>query len=157
MSENILKNLLFLPNPGIANLAIHFQGLGMKFLSVFFLLGIILEFCTSWDFKSVLARTFAAALIISIFPAFITRGVETSFIISNTLIKRFSPNNPLVNGFTNSFQTVKKWKDIKGAASSFKLWKALGIFAKTISTDTLATIAWLFIFLCFLNYIKFEG
>ena len=150
MSENILKNLLFLPNPGIANLAIHFQGLGMKFLSVFFLLGIILEFFTSWDFKSVLARTFAAALIISVFPAFITRGVETSFIISNTLIKRFSPNNPLVNGFKNSYQTVKKLKDIKKAAASFKLWKALGIFAKTITTDTLATIAWLFIFLCFL-------
>jgi hypothetical protein len=96
MENNVIADLLFIQNQEANGVAHYILECSQKFLGVFFLLGTILEFFGEWNFQSVLKRLIFASILLVSFESMLIKGVNLSFEISGTLLKRFSPNNNLV-------------------------------------------------------------
>lgn len=99
MENNVIADLLFIQNQEAIRVSHYILQICQKFLGVFFLLGTILEFFGDWHFSGVLKRLLFASILLVSFESMLIKGVNLSFEISQTLLKRFSPNNNLVKTF----------------------------------------------------------
>ncbi len=142
MSVNILEDLLFLENKGPLALSKYISPLSLRYLGVFFILGVILEFMGEWAFSSVLKRTILAAIIISSSSYIITPSIKRSFSYSNQLIKRFDPQNKLISSWKKSSRTLHRYKK-KG---SDKSWLRLQILGKAVIEDTISFVSWILVY-----------
>jgi hypothetical protein len=124
MENNVIADLLFIQNPQAIRVSHYILECSQKFLGVFFLLGTILEFFAEWNFSGVLKRLIFASVLLVSFESMLIKGVNLSFEISQTLLKRFSPNNQLMKGFQKAKAEWEKEKGTK-SISAFGYLKAI--------------------------------
>lgn len=116
MESNVIADLLFIQNPQAIRVSHYILECSQKFLGVFFLLGTILEFAADWNFAGVLKRLIFASILLVSFESMLIKGVNLSFEISGTLLKRFSPNNNLVKAFQKAKSESLKENGAKSQA-----------------------------------------
>ncbi len=124
MENNVIADLLFIQNQEAIRVSQYILECSQKFLGVFFLLGTILEFFHEWNFSGVLKRLIFASILLVSFESMLIKGVNLSFEISGTLLKRFSPNNHLVKEFKKAQANHNKENNNK-SASRFGYLKAI--------------------------------
>jgi hypothetical protein len=115
MESNVIADLLFIQNPQAIRVSHYILECSQKFLGVFFLLGTILEFFADWNFSGVLKRLIFASVLLVTFESMLIKGVNLSFEISQTILKRFSPNNNLVKAMQKAKSEALNEKGQKSA------------------------------------------
>lgn len=146
MTTSLLKDLLFISNPKVLGLAEYLNKTALLFIMPAFFIGIITEFFTNFDFKSVAKRAVIAFLAIKLLTPIHIEAVDTSLKISSELIKKYSPQNK----FLTAYQTAKGDSQDAGTGTEKKgVWTKLTSIVKMLVNDPIVMIIFLLSYIAF--------
>lgn len=121
ISTNLLKELLLVTNPRVMGLSEYLSQASLMFVLPFFYIGMILEYFTNFDFKSVAKRTLIAFLAIKLFLPVYTGAVDVSLKTSSELLSKYSSQNKFLSAYQSaSVSTNSKagvWEKLKNIVS----------------------------------------
>jgi hypothetical protein len=142
MTTSMLKDLLLISNPKVLGLCEYLNKSALLFILPAFYIGIISEFFTNFDFKSVAKRAVIAFLAIRLLVPIHIEAVDTSLKVSSELIKRYSPQNKFLTAYQtakgDSLETTKKG-----------VWQKLTSIVKMLVDDPIVMIIFLFSYIAF--------
>lgn len=142
MTTSMLKDLLLISNPKVLGLCEYLNKSALLFILPAFYIGIISEFFTNFDFKSVAKRAVIAFLAIRLLVTIHIEAVDTSLKVSSELIKRYSPQNKFLTAYQtakgDSLETTKKG-----------VWQKLTSIVKMLVDDPIVMIIFLFSYIAF--------
>jgi hypothetical protein len=142
MTTSLLKDLLFISNPKVLGLCDYLNQSALLFILPAFYIGIISEFFTNFDFKSVAKRAVIAFLAIRLLTPIHIEAVDTSLKVSSELIKKYSPQNK----FLTAYETAKGDNLEAGKKG---VWKKLTSIVKILVDDPIIMIIFLFSYIAF--------
>jgi hypothetical protein len=142
MTTSLLKDLLFISNPKVLGLSEYLNNTAVLFIMPAFFIGIISEFFTNFDFKSVAKRAVIAFLAIRLLTPIHIEAVDTSLKISSELVKKYSPQNK----FLTAYQLAKG--DAVGAEKK-GVWSKLTSIVKMLVNDDIVLIIFLLSYIAF--------
>lgn len=146
MTTSLLKDLLFISNPKVMGLSEYLNKTALLFIMPAFFIGIITEFFTNFDFKSVAKRAVIAFLAIKLLTPIHIEAVDTSLKVSSELIKKYSPQNK----FLTAYQTAKGDSQDAGTATKKKgVWSKLTSIVKMLVNDPIVMIIFLLSYIAF--------
>jgi hypothetical protein len=146
MTTSLLKDLLFISNPKVLGLSEYLNKTALLFIMPAFFIGIITEFFTNFDFKSVAKRAVIAFLAIKLLTPIHIEAVDTSLKVSSELIKKYSPQNK----FLTAYQTAKGDTQDVGAITEKKgVWSKLTSIVKMLVNDPIVMIIFLLSYIAF--------
>lgn len=121
MESNLLKSLLLISNPKVMKLSEYLSQSAVLFILPVFYIGMILEYFTSFDFKSVAKRALIAFLAIKLFLPIYIGAVDVSLSASSGLLNEYSSQNKFLTAYKNaSTATDSKagvWERLKSIVS----------------------------------------
>lgn len=102
IESNLLKNLLLNSNPKIMGLSEYLAQSSLFFVLPAFYIGMIVEYFTNFDFKSVAKRTLIAFLAIKLFFPIYTGAVDVSLKTSSEILSKYSSQNKFLSAYQNA-------------------------------------------------------
>lgn len=102
IESNLLKNLLLNSNPKIMGLSEYLAQSSLLFVLPAFYIGMIVEYFTNFDFKSVAKRTLIAFLAIKLFLPIYTGAVDVSLKTSSEILSKYSSQNKFLSAYQNA-------------------------------------------------------
>jgi len=146
MTTSLLKDLLFISNPKVLGLTEYLNKTALLFIMPAFFIGIISEFFTNFDFKSIAQRAVIAFLAIKLLTPIHVEAVDTSLKVSSELIKRYSPQNK----FLTAYQTAKgEGLDSRTDTKKKGVWSKLTSIVKMLVNDPIVMIIFLLSYIAF--------
>lgn len=140
IETNLLKNLLLISNPKVLGLSEYLSHAALLFIMPAFYIGMIAEYFTNFDFKSVAKRAIVAFLAIKLFLPIHVEAVDLSLSASSKLLGQYSSHNK----FLTAYQNASKVSNSNGG-----VWERLRSIVSIITNDPIVV----FIFL--LSYTSF--
>lgn len=121
IESNLLKNLLLNSNPKIMGLSEYLAHSSLLFVLPAFYIGMILEYFSNFDFKSVAKRTLIAFLAIKLFLPIYTGSVDVSLKVSSEILSKYSSQNKFLSAYQNaavaSNSKAGVWERLKSIVS----------------------------------------
>lgn len=142
ISSSMLKDLLLVTNPNVLGLSNYLNQSALLFLLPAFYIGMIVEYFTNFDFKSVAKRSVIAFLAIKLLVPIHIEAVDTSLKVSSELLGRYSPQNKFVMAYQNA-----RGESIDGA--KIGVWSRLTSIVKMVVDDPIVTIIFLSSYVAF--------
>ncbi|QDK42714.1 hypothetical protein DOM21_14895 [Bacteriovorax stolpii] len=102
IETNLLKNLLLVSNPKVMGLSEYLSQVALMFVLPAFYIGMIVEYFTSFDFKSVAKRALIAFLAIKLFLPVYTGAVDVSLKTSSELLSKYSSHNKFLSAYQSA-------------------------------------------------------
>lgn len=138
----MLKDLLLNTNPNVIGLSNYLNQSALLFLLPAFYIGMIVEYFTNFDFKSVAKRSVIAFLAIKLLVPIHIEAVDTSLKVSSELLGRYSPQNKFVMAYQNA-----RGESIDGVKVG--VWSRLTSIVKMVVDDPIVTIIFLSSYVAF--------
>lgn len=142
IDSSMLKDLLLITNPKVLGLSNYLNQSALLFLLPAFYIGMIVEYFTNFDFKSVAKRSVIAFLAIKLLVPIHVEAVDTSLKISSELISRYSPQNKFLTAYQNA-----KGESINGVKVG--VWGKLTSIVKIVVDDPIIMIIFLTSYVAF--------
>lgn len=102
IETNLLKNLLLVTNPRVMGLSEYLAQSALLFVLPAFYIGMIVEYFTNFDFKSVAKRSLVAFLAIKLFLPIYTGAVDVSLQASSRLLSKYSSQNKFLSAYQSA-------------------------------------------------------
>lgn len=118
MKQDFLRNMLLIEEPSVFILYKEMTDIALLLLFPLFLVGLITEYFTDFQFADIIKKLFFVSLFISFFYQFHTKAVEVSLTSASETLTRISPNNIFQKRWTEGrikTETKTSW----GWAKSF--------------------------------------
>ncbi|MGZ3857666.1 MAG: hypothetical protein ACXVKO_15515, partial [Bacteriovorax sp.] len=146
IGSSMLKDLLLITNPKVLGLSNYLNESALLFLLPAFYIGMIVEYFTNFDFKSVVKRSVIAFLAIKLLVPIHVEAVDTSLKVSSELISRYSPQNKFLMAYQNA-----KGESVKGGVGAGKtgVWSKLTSIVKMVVDDPIVMIIFLLSYVAF--------
>jgi hypothetical protein len=146
IGSSMLKDLLLITNPKVLGLSHYLNQSALLFLLPAFYIGMIVEYFTNFDFKSVAKRSIIAFLAIKLLVPIHVEAVDTSLKISSELISRYSPQNKFLMAYQNA-----KGGPTNGVEGGLKtgVWSKLTSIVKMVVDDPIVMIIFLLSYVAF--------
>ncbi|MDO9181941.1 MAG: hypothetical protein Q7U04_06015 [Bacteriovorax sp.] len=142
IGSSMLKDLLLVTNPQVLGLSNYLNQSALLFLLPAFYIGMIVEYFTNFDFKSVAKRSVIAFLAIKLLVPIHIEAVDTSLKVSSELLGRYSPQNKFLMAYQNA-----KGEIIDGVKPG--IWSRLTNIVKMVVTDPIVMIIFLLSYVAF--------
>jgi len=142
IDSSMLKDLLLNTNPNVLGLSNYLNQSALLFLLPAFYIGMIVEYFTNFDFKSVAKRSVIAFLAIKLLVPIHIEAVDTSLKVSSELLGRYSPQNKFVMAYQNA-----RGQSIDGV--KIGVWSRLTSIVKMVVDDPIVTIIFLSSYVAF--------
>ena len=142
IGSSLLKSLLLITNPKVLGLSNYLNQAALSFILPAFYIGMISEYFTNFDFKSVAKRAAIAFLVIQLMTPIHVVAVETSLQISSELVRKYSPQNK----FLSAYQSAKG-ETINGESTG--VWGKLTSIVKMVVDDPIVMIIFLLSYVAF--------
>ncbi len=140
--SSILKDLLLISNPKVLGLSNYLNQSALLFLLPAFYIGIIVEYFTNFDFKSVAKRSVIAFLAIKLLVPIHIEVVDTSLQVSSELLGRYSPDNK----FLAAYESVKGQTF---GGEKIGVWSRLTSIVKMVVNDPVVMVIFLLSYVAF--------
>jgi type IV secretory pathway TrbL component len=140
-STTILKDLLLITNPKVLGLSEYLNNAALLFVLPAFYIGMIVEYFTNFDFKSVAKRSVIAFLAIKLLVPIHVEAVDTSLKVSSELLKKYSPQNKFLTAYENAKGETAQVKD--------GVWGKLTSIVRMVVDDPIVMIIFLLSYVAF--------
>lgn len=146
IGSSMLKDLLLITNPKVLGLSNYLNQSALLFLLPAFYIGMIVEYFTNFDFKSVAKRSVIAFLAIKLLVPIHIEAVDTSLKVSSELLGRYSPQNKFLMAYQNA-----KGEPVSRVDSGVKpgVWSKLTSIVKMVVDDPIVMIIFLLSYVAF--------
>lgn len=145
IDSSMLKDLLLITNPKVLGLSNYLNQSALLFLLPAFYIGMIVEYFTNFDFKSVAKRAVIAFLAIKLLMPIHVEVVDTSLKVSSELISRYSPQNKFLMAYQNA-----KGESVNGAIGvKTGVWSKLTSIVEMVVDDPIVMIIFLLSYVAF--------
>ena len=146
IGSSMLKDLLLITNPKVLGLSNYLNQSALLFLLPAFYIGMIVEYFTNFDFKSVAKRSVIAFLAIKLLVPIHVEAVDTSLKISSELLSRYSPQNKFLTAYQNAKgETV----NTENGVVKNGVWNKLSSIVKMVVDDPIVMIIFLLSYVAF--------
>lgn len=142
ITSSMLKDLLLITNPKVLGLSNYLNQSALLFLLPAFYIGMIVEYFTNFDFKSVAKRSVIAFLAIKLLVPIHIEAVDTSLKVSSELLGRYSPQNKFLMAYQNA--KVESHAGVKAG-----VWSKLTNIVKMVVDDPIVMIIFLLSYVAF--------
>lgn len=142
IGTSMLKDLLLITNPKVLGLSEYLNQAALLFVLPAFYIGMIVEYFTNFDFKSVLRRSVIAFLAIKLLVPIHVEAVDTSLKISSELLGRYSSQNKFLMAYQNA-------KSEPAAGTKSGVWSKLTSIVKMVADDPIVMVIFLLSYVAF--------
>jgi hypothetical protein len=142
ISSSLLKSLLFISNPKVLGLSNYLNEAALYFILPAFYIGLISEYFTNFDFKSVAKRAAIAFLVIKLMTPIHVVAVEASLQVSSELVRKYSPQNKFLTAYQNA-----RGASVNGEENG--VWGKLTSIVKVVVSDPIVMIIFLLSYIAF--------
>ncbi len=142
IGSSMLKDLLLITNPKVLGLSEYLNQAALLFVMPAFYIGIIVEYFTNFDFKSVVKRSVIAFLAIKLLVPIHVAAVDTSLKVSSELLSKYSSQNKFLMAYQNA-----KSEPAAGAKSG--VWSKLTSIVKMVVDDPIVMIIFILSYVAF--------
>lgn len=142
IGSSLLKSLLLITNPKVLGLSNYLNQAALSFILPAFYIGMITEYFTNFDFKSVAKRAVIAFLVIQLMTPIHVVAVETSLQVSSELVRKYSPQNKFLSAYQNA-----KGEAVNGESTG--VWGKLTSIVKMVVDDPIVMIIFLLSYVAF--------
>jgi hypothetical protein len=140
MNKTIITDLLFIQNDYIGSVAEDLNRTALQFIPICIYLGVIGEYFSNWDFKSVGSRALQAMVCMLVLFPLVKPSVLESFKYSDSLIQERNHKNVFVQNYLRESKRVNM---TVGKTWDWKIWEKVTNVKDTIFSNVLFGIGYL--------------
>lgn len=148
IETSLLKNLLLNVNPRVIGLSEYLNQVALLFIIPAFYMGMIAEYFTNFDFKSVAKRALIAFLAIKLLMPIHIQAVDASLNTSSALLSKYSSGNKFLTAYQSAHVATDSNKGI---------WERLKSIVAIVTDDPLVVGIFLFSYAAFFLLTQLYG